>query len=82
MGTLVVASDPLGAAVFLDRRLVGTTPLRKPRLSAGSHAVWVERAGYERWTAAILVPADKLTEVSVRLRREAQARVGELAKAP
>ncbi len=82
MGTLAVQSDPVGAAVFLNRRLVGATPLRMPRLSAGSHAVWVERAGYERWTAAILVPANKLTEVSVRLRRDAPARLGELAKAP
>jgi hypothetical protein len=69
IGTLAVQSDPAGAAVFINRRPVGTTPLRVRRLSAGSHAVWVEREGYERWTAAVLVPADRLTRVNVRLRR-------------
>jgi hypothetical protein len=29
--------------------------------------VWIEREGYERWTAAVLVPADKQTLVDVTL---------------
>lgn len=70
IGALAVESDPAGAAVFLNRRPVGTTPLRLQRLSAGSHTLWLEREGYQRWTAAVLVPADRLTRVDVRLRRD------------
>jgi hypothetical protein len=70
VGTLVLQSDPSGAAVFLDGRPIGTTPLQLLRVRAGSHAVWVEREGYQRWTASILVPAEQRTPVDVKLERQ------------
>ena len=71
IGTLAVQSNPAGATVFINGRAVGTTPLQVPRLSAGSHAVWLDREGYERWTAGVLVTADRLTRVDVKLQPEA-----------
>ena len=72
-GGLAVHSDPAGATVFVKGRPVGTTPLRLERLAAGTHAVRVEGVGYQPWTSAVLVPADKLTLVKASLHREVAA---------
>lgn len=66
-GTLLVQTEPAGAAVFVNRTAVGQTPLRVPALRAGSHLVWLERDGYKRWTSVVTVPADQVTRVSARL---------------
>lgn len=66
-GTLAVQTDPAGAAVFVDRKPVGETPLRLPALRAGAHLLWIERDGYQRWTRVVTVPADQITSVSARL---------------
>lgn len=66
-GTLLVQTEPAGAAVFVNRTPVGQTPLRVPALRAGSHLVWLERDGYKRWTSVVTVPADQTTRVSARL---------------
>jgi hypothetical protein len=67
LGTLAVQTDPAGAAVFINRQPVGETPLSLPALRAGSHLLWIERAGYQRWTRVVTVPADQVTSVSARL---------------
>ena len=69
-GSLEVQSDPPGAAVFVNRRYVGETPVQLPRWRAGTHAVWVEQAGYQRWTRAVLVPADRVTRINAKLEVE------------
>jgi hypothetical protein len=67
VGALTIDSTPAGSAVFVDRQLVGKTPLQLTGLRAGSHVVRIERDGYDRWTTAVLVAADKQTRVSARL---------------
>jgi chromosome segregation ATPase len=67
VGALAVDSVPAGSAVFVDRQHVGETPLALKQLRAGSHVVRVERDGYDRWTTAVLVAADKQTRISARL---------------
>jgi hypothetical protein len=67
IGTLEVQSDPPGAAVFIDRERVGNTPLQLRKLRAGSHVIGVEREGYERWTVALRVVADRVTRVDATL---------------
>jgi len=62
-GHLVVDSVPTGATVLINQRPAGTTPLHVTDYPAGSYAVWVEREGYERWTAGVLVQADKTTRI-------------------
>jgi hypothetical protein len=66
-GTLSVKADLPGAQVFVNRKIVGTAPVRVRNLRAGSHLVWVEREGYRRWTRVITVPAERVTSVSVDL---------------
>jgi len=53
--------------VFVDRQRVGETPLELTQLRVGSHVVRIERDGYDPWTTAVLVAADKQTRVSARL---------------
>lgn len=67
LGTVAIDSNPSVATVFIDRHQVGTTPFRAS-LPAGSHAIWIQREGYQRWTAGVLVPEHKLTPISVTLR--------------
>ena len=55
------------ADVFIDRQPAGRTPLRARNLKAGSHLVWIERDGYQRWTRVVQVLADRETRVSVDL---------------
>jgi serine/threonine-protein kinase len=54
-GSLQVDSRPRGARVFVDGRLVGTTPLLVPEVTSGSHAVRIDLGGYERWVTAVTV---------------------------
>jgi len=67
-GVLRVESVPSRATVFIDQQRVGETPLPLARLRAGSHVIWIERNGYERWSTAVLVATDQQTSVSAMLR--------------
>jgi hypothetical protein len=69
-GDLRVESLPSGAAVFIDQRDAGRTPVQVRRLRAGSHVVRIEHEGYERWTTTALVPADQQTRVRATLQRD------------
>ncbi|HEV3140854.1 MAG TPA: PEGA domain-containing protein, partial [Vicinamibacterales bacterium] len=67
-GVLSVDSRPAGARVYLDGRLVGTTPLQSPA-SAGEHAIRLERDGYRRWTSAIRILSNEQNRVTASLER-------------
>jgi hypothetical protein len=59
-GPLTVESRPAGAKVFVDGKLVGTTPLTLPAVPAGDHAVHLDLDGYRRWSSAIrIIPTAK-----------------------
>jgi hypothetical protein len=62
-GQLIVDSVPTGATVLINQRPVGRTPLHLTDYPAGSYAIWVERDGYERWTAGVRVQADTTTHI-------------------
>jgi hypothetical protein len=67
VGALAVESVPTGAGVFINQQHVGETPLHLTRLRAGSHVIRIEHEGYERWTTAALISADKQARVSAKL---------------
>jgi serine/threonine-protein kinase len=69
-GSLTVDSLPAGAQVFLDGRLLGTTPLAPTRIPAGSHVVRVNRTGFQPWTTAIQVASGQRVRVTASLERE------------
>jgi hypothetical protein len=55
--------------VYMDGRLVGTTPVSIPSVAAGSHAIRVESDGYRRWTSAIRVVAGQPNRITASLER-------------
>ena len=69
VGDLTVQSRPSGAKVFLDGRLIGTTPLQIPAVRAGEHAIRLEYDGYRRWSSAVRIVASEATRVTASLER-------------
>lgn len=70
VGTLVVTSEPAGAEVSINGVSHGRTPLRIPGLAAGSRVVRLELPGYERWSWAVRVVANRQTPLVVKLQPE------------
>jgi serine/threonine-protein kinase len=68
-GLLVVESRPAGARVFINGRLVGTTPLELPAVPAGEQAVHLERDGYRRWASAVRIVPSERNRVAASLDR-------------
>jgi hypothetical protein len=72
VGTLAVESTPPGAKVFLDGKLVGTTPCTVPDVAVGSHVVRVDMIGFRRWAQSVEVKSGERRRVTAALEREGQ----------
>jgi hypothetical protein len=68
-GSLYIDSRPSGAKVFLDGKLIGTTPLSMASVQAGEHAVRLEYDGYRRWTSSVRIVASEQNRVTASLER-------------
>ena len=68
-GALAVESRPAGARVFMDGRLVGTTPMALPSVRSGPHAIRLEHAGYRRWSSSVRIVASEKNRVTASLER-------------
>jgi hypothetical protein len=66
---LTVASDPVGAAVYVDGQLLGQTPLALARVAAGDHRVRVVKEGYLENSRVVTMRAGQADAVNVRLTR-------------
>jgi hypothetical protein len=69
VGSLIVESRPPGAAVIIDGRQVGTTPMSLGDLRTGSHAVRLERDGYRIWTSGISISAGEQNRITASLEK-------------
>jgi hypothetical protein len=69
MGALNVESRPAGASVFLDGKLVGTTPLGLPEVASGGHVIRLEHDGYRRWSSSVRVVTGERNRVTASLER-------------
>lgn len=67
MGGLLVDSRPVGANVFVDNKLIGTTPLVFHTLAPGDHAVRLEREGYQHWSSSVKVVSGQRNRVTASL---------------
>jgi hypothetical protein len=72
-GALLVRSEPRGAQVSINGVVHGRTPLVIRGLDAGSRVVRLDLPGYERWSWAVGVVANKQTPVTVKLQPEHDA---------
>ncbi|HUK33944.1 MAG TPA: PEGA domain-containing protein, partial [Vicinamibacterales bacterium] len=68
-GALIVESRPAGAAVLLDGRRVGSTPLSLGDVRAGNHAVRLERDGYQTWASSVTVAGGEQSRVTASLEK-------------
>jgi serine/threonine protein kinase len=68
-GALTIDSRPAGARVFLDGKLVGTTPMSPTPIDAGDHAIRLEHDGYKNWTGAVRIVASEQARVTASLER-------------
>jgi hypothetical protein len=55
----MVITRPTGAQLFVDDRLVGTTPLLVSGVAAGPHSIRLEADGFPAWSGSVVVEADK-----------------------
>jgi hypothetical protein len=60
-------SRPTGANVYLDGRLVGTTPIEVKNVAPGERAVRLELEGYSRWSSTLRVEAGSPQRVAASL---------------
>ncbi len=65
----MVDSRPTGSKVYVDGKLVGTTPFEMPGVSAGSHVVRIEHDGYRRWSSSVRVVAGERNRVTASLEK-------------
>lgn len=68
-GQLDLSSEPAGAAVTLDGRAVGQTPVRRP-VWAGSAEIVVKRSGFLPERRRTYLPEGSTTRVAVTLQKE------------
>ncbi len=68
-GAVAFESRPAGAKIFMDGKLVGTTPASLAAVQAGAHAVRLEHDGYRRWSASVRVVAGEPNRVTASLER-------------
>jgi hypothetical protein len=68
-GSIYVDSRPRGARVFLDGKPMGTTPVRIPDVSVGSHTVRLQLADHSDWTASTRVVSAQEARVTGSLER-------------
>jgi len=72
-GAADFVSTPAGAAVSVDGRPAGTTPLRAVRLQPGRRRVAITLDGHESWSSTLDVKAGETGRVEVRLRPQPAA---------
>jgi len=66
-GLLTVDSLPSGAEVYVDGKLVGTTPLENYRIPVGIHEVVVKKSAYVPAAYAVQIKANELKTLNVVL---------------
>jgi len=68
-GAIVVFSRPSGANVFLDERLVGSTPLSLNAVTAGTHGVRIALPEHRAWATSVNVTPGSSLRVAASLER-------------
>ncbi len=78
LGSISVLSDLVGAAVYLDGKPAGKTPLAKPiyKLALGEHQLEVKAEGYRPFSETVEVRFQKTTRVVVRLAADSRPLLG------
>lgn len=73
VGGLAIVSEPDGAAVYVDGRPAGATPVDLTSVPAGAHRVRIVKSGYLENSRIVTVPSGPPTRVIVNLTRTTRA---------
>jgi len=76
--TLVVKTNPVGAAVYVDGRLAGATPLSLDHLAGGDHRVRVVKEGYLENARIVHVSMDRPSDVRIVLTKDTTPRAAQV----
>jgi hypothetical protein len=66
-GSLSVTSTPLGATVFIDSVMAGTTPFDQNVIAAGDHYVEVKAPGYAPYTTQVSIKTGETMKIDAAL---------------
>ena len=67
IGSILAETRPPGAAVWLDQRLVGETPVSIPDVPAGAHRIEFRLDGYRTWITTVEVAPATQARVAASL---------------
>jgi hypothetical protein len=66
---LYVQSSPAGADVFLDEKLVSTTPFQLSEIAPGRYTIRIDMQGYRSWSMPVTIEQGVRTKISAVLER-------------
>jgi len=66
-GGVVVQTEPAGATVYFNEKLVGTSPFKIKELPIRSYQVKIIKEGYEVWEQDVSIKAGETEEISAQL---------------
>jgi len=66
-GSLEIASDPLGAAVCINGKEMGKTPLKVDTIAEGQYTIAMRLKNFKDWTQRIQIQSGQLSEVKSKL---------------
>jgi len=58
-GAISVTSNPAGADILMNEKLMGVTPVELAELNDGTYTISLKKAGYEEWKDTATVKAGK-----------------------
>jgi len=67
VGSIFVDTRPQGVQVWLDRRLLGETPMLIPEVAVGPHEVEFKSDGYREWVTVVQVDSTAQARVTASL---------------
>lgn len=74
LGGLSIATDPIGATVYVDGQYAGLTPLVVNKVSSGDHRVRVAKDGFLDNSRVVNVATGQPKSVSIQMTRDTSAR--------
>ena len=69
-GLLTIESVPDEAEIYLDSRLVATTPAQRLRISVGSHTLILKKTGFADWVRELVVLEDSDLTLKATLEKD------------
>lgn len=69
-GMLNINSHPVGASVYVDGEMIGTTPNVFNNILVGNRSITLKNEGYQDYTSSLNIEEGKVTDVDAQLKEE------------